>query len=193
MASTSLGFPVGSVVKNLPAMQELQEMQVWSLGWEDPLGEGMATHSSILAWRILRTEEPGGLQSIGSQRVGHDWSDLAHMHTWPVNNVVIISGGQQGDSAIHICVFILPQTPLLSRLAGNIEQRPLCAHCLLFVSSYIDRLSQFFPSMWQNNMLLHSWGQLRPGETVLSWFQFPDLRGGSGGRSLGMGAGQTTH
>ena len=43
-----------------------------SLGWEDPLEEGMATHSSILAWRIPWTEDPGGLQSIGSQRVGHD-------------------------------------------------------------------------------------------------------------------------
>ena len=47
-------------------------MLVRSLGWEDPLEEGMATHSSILAWRIQRTEEPGGLQSIGSQRVGDD-------------------------------------------------------------------------------------------------------------------------
>ena len=52
-------------------------MQVWSLGREDPLEEGMVTHSSILAWRIPWTEEPGGLQSIGSQRVGHDWSNLA--------------------------------------------------------------------------------------------------------------------
>ena len=50
-----------------------------SLGWEDPLEEGMATHSSILAWRMQWTEEPGGLQSIGSQRVRHDWSDLVHM------------------------------------------------------------------------------------------------------------------
>ena len=52
-------------------MQEPQEMQVQSLGQEDPLEEGMATHSSILAWRILWTEEPDGLQFIGSQRVGH--------------------------------------------------------------------------------------------------------------------------
>jgi len=43
-----------------------------SLGWEDPMEEGMAAHSSILAWRILRTEEPGGLQSLGLQRVRHD-------------------------------------------------------------------------------------------------------------------------
>ena len=47
-------------------------MRVQSLGWEDPLEESMATHSSILAWRIPRTEEPGGLQSIGLQRVQHN-------------------------------------------------------------------------------------------------------------------------
>ena len=60
------------MVKNLPAIQELQETGVQSLGWEDPLEEGMATHSSILAWEIPWTEEPGGLQSIGLQRVRHD-------------------------------------------------------------------------------------------------------------------------
>ena len=49
------------------------ETQVWSLGPENPLQEGMATHSSILAWRIPQTEEPGGLQSMGLQRVGHNW------------------------------------------------------------------------------------------------------------------------
>ena len=56
------------MVKNPPAMQE---MQVQSLGWEDPLEEEMATHSSILTWRIPWTEVPGGLQSMGSQRVRH--------------------------------------------------------------------------------------------------------------------------
>ena len=50
----------------------MQEMQVRSLGLEDPLGKEMATHSSILAWEILWTEEPGGLQSMGSQRVRHN-------------------------------------------------------------------------------------------------------------------------
>ena len=57
------------MVKNLPAMQETQ---VQSLVWKDPLEESMATLSSILAWRIPWTEEPGGLQSMGRQRVGHD-------------------------------------------------------------------------------------------------------------------------
>ena len=58
-------------VKNPPAVQETQELQVQSLGQEDPLEE-MATYSHILAWRIPWTEEPGGLQSMGSQRVGHN-------------------------------------------------------------------------------------------------------------------------
>ena len=57
------------MVKNLPAMQETW---VPTLGQEDTLEVGIATHSSILAWRIPWTEEPGGLQSVGSQRVGHD-------------------------------------------------------------------------------------------------------------------------
>ena len=63
------GFPGGSEVKRLPAMRETW---VRSLGQEDPLEKEMATHSSTLAWRIPWTEEPGGLQSIGWQRVGHD-------------------------------------------------------------------------------------------------------------------------
>ena len=63
------GFPRGSVVKNLPAMRETW---VQSMSWEDPLEEEMATHSILLAWKISWTEEPGGLQSMGSQRVVHD-------------------------------------------------------------------------------------------------------------------------
>ena len=60
---------VAQMVKNLSAMLETQ---VRSLGWEYTLEKGMETHSSILAWRIPRTEEPCGLQSVGSQRAGHD-------------------------------------------------------------------------------------------------------------------------
>ena len=60
---------MAQMVKNLPAMQETW---VRFLGWEDPLEKGMATYSSILAWRIPWTEEAGGLQSVGSQRVGHN-------------------------------------------------------------------------------------------------------------------------
>ena len=62
---------VAQMAKNLPAMQETWAQ---SRGWGNPLEEGMATHSSILAWRVPWTEEPGGLQSVGLQRVGHDWA-----------------------------------------------------------------------------------------------------------------------
>ena len=66
-----MGFPGSAVVKNLPAMQETW---VHSLTWEDPLEKGMATHSSILAWEIPWTEEPGRLQSIGLQK---SWTRLS--------------------------------------------------------------------------------------------------------------------
>ena len=66
---------VAQMVKNPPS---LQETWVQSLAWEDSLEEGMTTHSSILALRNPWTEEPGGLQSMGSQRVGHNWNELAH-------------------------------------------------------------------------------------------------------------------
>ena len=62
-------------------MQETEEMRVWSLSWGDPLEVGMATHSNILTWRIPWTEEPGGLQFTGLQRVRHNWSSLALTYT----------------------------------------------------------------------------------------------------------------
>ena len=74
----SQGFPCGSDGKE--SAHSAVDQGVWSLSWEDPVEEGIATHSSILAWRIPWTEEPGRLQSMGLQRVRHDWSDLAHTH-----------------------------------------------------------------------------------------------------------------
>ena len=68
----SKGFPAGSVINNLPAMQKVQEKEIRSLSHKDPLEEEMANHSSILAWKNPRTEEPCRLQFMGSQRVGHD-------------------------------------------------------------------------------------------------------------------------
>ena len=63
---------VAQWVKNLPAMQETEEMGVRSLGQEDPLEESLATHSNILAWRIPWTKKPGSVQSMGSRKVGHN-------------------------------------------------------------------------------------------------------------------------
>ena len=100
--------PGAQVVKNVPAMQETW---VWSLGQEDPLGKGMATHSSIIAWEIPWTEEPGGLQSIGLHRVTHDWSSLArtHPHCWALYSVPLICFSILSAISCYLdyCSFIL--------------------------------------------------------------------------------------
>ena len=75
----------------------MQEMPVPSLGRQDPLEEGMATHSSILAWRMPWTEEPGGLPSIALQRVGHYWSNLAR-------NIFILNSSNNPEMIIYVCV-----------------------------------------------------------------------------------------
>ena len=72
MLMVYLGFPGDSVVENPPPVQEMPETQVPSLGQKDPLEEEMATHSSLLVWKILWTEGPGGLQCMESQRVRHE-------------------------------------------------------------------------------------------------------------------------
>jgi len=88
----SMGFPVAQMVKNLLAMQETW---VWSLGQEDPLEKGIATHSSILAWRVLWTQERGRLQSMGWQQVGHDWTTntfflFFHTTTWVSHRCIYV-------------------------------------------------------------------------------------------------------
>ena len=80
-------YLVALMVKNLLAMQKTW---VRSLGWEDPLEKGMATHSSILAWKVPWTKEPGGVQSMGLQRVGFDWA--THFFNYvPVNCTSLFS------------------------------------------------------------------------------------------------------
>ena len=89
----SLGFPGGSVVKNLPS---IHKTRVRSLGQEDPLEEGVATHSCILAWRIPWTEEPEGLQSMGSQRVGHNWvTNTFRAGAWVTAGTILVWGLSQ--------------------------------------------------------------------------------------------------
>ena len=72
-------------------MQEIQEMWVQILGQEDPLEKGIATQSSILVWRIPWTEEPGGLQSIGSHKVGRDWSNVVHTNVIFLKSTLLFS------------------------------------------------------------------------------------------------------
>ena len=99
------GFPGGAVVKNQLLIQETRETQVRPLGWEDPLKQEMATHSTISARKIPRTQEPGRLQSKGSQRVRHDWAHTSKLcervsvHIMCLNSVVFTLGW-----LIKICI-----------------------------------------------------------------------------------------
>ena len=109
----SLATLVSQVVKNLPTMWETW---IWSLVWEDPLENGMAAHSSIFAWRIPWTESPGRLQSMGSQRVGHDWATITH--SLMIHILMIYIGTKtiwpQADSPflnITISVLTIPLIP----------------------------------------------------------------------------------
>ena len=95
------GHLVAQIVKNLPAMQKTE---LRSLGREDPLEKGTETHSSILAWRMPWTEEPGGLQSMRSQRVGHDWVTNTRPHHEP--QVLRIRAG------CTLCLWICPPSAL---------------------------------------------------------------------------------
>ena len=151
---------VAQRLKHLPAMRKTW---VRSLGWEDPLEKEMATHSSIPAWRIPWTEEPGGLQSTGSQRVGHDWAtSLTHslclflpfllVHNmfiylnlfliggWLLFNIVLVSAVEQHDSTIGIYTapsswtFLPPlPPPHLSQLLQSIGLSSLCYRAKIYL------------------------------------------------------------
>ena len=100
-------------------------MRIQSLGQEDPLEEGMATHSSILAWRIPWTEKPDGIQSIGSQRVGHNWSNSAHTQTgWKIPETLIFSltGTKLYWKLICLCNMFLLYLPLTPKSNASFYQ-----------------------------------------------------------------------
>ena len=93
---------VAQMVKNLPAMWETW---VQSLGWEDPLEKGMATHSSILAWTIPWTEELGRLQSLRSQRAGHDWTTFTLQ--WGRSNEAFLQTERSGSTWAFLCLMFI--------------------------------------------------------------------------------------
>ena len=142
MSLTRLGdFPSGSVVKNLPAMQDTW---VWSLGYEDPLEEGMAAHSSNLARNFPWTKEPGGLQSIRLPRVGNDWSNWACTACLELFKVQNEENRVQKEAGVHqlddISSVRTPVPPLLrvaslcgcnrtSVLEYKTNSRALCHMC----------------------------------------------------------------
>ena len=90
----------------------MQQTWVQFLGWEDPLEEGLSTHSSILAWRSQWTEEPEGIQATGSQRVRHNWRDWAHMHIGPVTIFLVVLGLSCVGLSPLLC-FLPREVPLM--------------------------------------------------------------------------------
>ena len=151
-----LGFPGGSVVKNWPAMQE---MQVWSLGQKDPLENEMATRSSILAWEIPWTEEAGGLQSMGSRRV-RDNSAIKSppppgfsSHHWAIAQSCITLCDPMDCSMLGFPVYHqlpeLTQTHIHwvgSAIQPSHSLRPLLLLPSIFLSIRVFQMSQFFAS-----------------------------------------------
>ena len=166
------------VVKNPAANAgNWKETSVWSLGREDPLEEDMAAHSSILAWRTPWTEEPGGLQSIALQRVEHNWSNLACMHTY-----IVCICQCQSPSAPH---FPLPTLGIIHFVLYVWDSIffPLC-QSLLYLTEYdcwwiLNFICQSFHyHKWfflssrakkSRRMLAWLWSYSYPGSTVTSY------------------------
>ena len=129
-------------------------MQVWSLGWKDPLKEEMATHSSILVWKIPLTEEPGRLKSMGSQRVGHNWSDLGPVtctHSFYFRMFDFLF------SFLLYSVFMKKKNSFLLAMADSFHTCILSSHLFplpLYDPSWMH--FQTFPFSW----VLLFWGQV---------------------------------
>ena len=155
-----LGFPGGSAIKNLPAMKEIQETQVWSLGLGDSLEEEMSTLSSIIAWKSPWTEEPGGLQSRELQRVINDWV-TEHTHR------------DHGDECIKVKEYTI------EKLKKKDMNRDHHKRAVIFCSNHRDEpyiaLCFLVPSKLENNHFYNSqcpWDQhpLAQGTEDYSWY-----------------------
>ena len=121
------------ILKQMPWVachcRRCKRTRIRSLSGEDPLEEGMATHSSILAWRIPWTEEPGGLQAMGSKRVGHDWSDLAQAHNLSWSLDCLLDGyfilkptlKRMSPYILGVCLYIMRYCCLLYLLHRSIR------------------------------------------------------------------------
>ena len=124
LRTSPLASQVAQWLKNPPTIQETQEMSVWFLGGEDPLEEGMATHSSIPAWRIPWSEEPGGLQSMRSQRVRHDWSDWTSGRALSIDVCTTLPSFMHPsmDAQVASLSRVLWKAPQWTRLEGGVHR-----------------------------------------------------------------------
>ena len=146
---TPKGCPGDSVVKNLPAVQE---SQVQSLDWKDPLEKRMAAHLSILAWRTPWTEEPGGLQSIWGHRVGHDWAHRDSPHLRPsASALVSVSSHVRGPRPVLTTKTALSSSSCKQFLEALLED---LGNLMWVQVSRLDRLWYTKPSLWKTSILV---------------------------------------
>ena len=101
-------------------MQEMQQTHPWSLGWEDPMQKEMATHSSILAWEIPWTEKPGSLQSMGVQKVRHNWV-TKQQSKFSIRSPFISHHSTEGDSVLTLVWIMFDFTSLSCSVLLKIE------------------------------------------------------------------------
>ena len=141
-------------------MQEAQETQVRSLGQEDPLEEEMATHSSILAWKILWTEEPCGLQFTGSQRVGHNWAHT-HTHHWNSKHAKVFP--------IPSRCFLLPKTRKGKHLSKESQVTKFSSPVSTLLKSWVPILEETssWKGVFSNYILITSYTNLY--QNFLDW------------------------
>ena len=128
-------------------------MWVQSQGWEDPLEKEMATHSAILAWENPWTEKPGGLQPVGSQRVGHDWDTELHIHSWTC--LFMVQHTQDLIRALETQTF--PPNPAL------IPQGPLCWVTIWRICRRLNNDFGFLMGTHEKHVMLgFCWGLFSP-------------------------------
>ena len=149
---------MSQTVKNLPA---IWETKVWSLGSEDPLEKGMATHCSILTWKIPWTEVPGGLQSMGSQRVRHDWAtNTSTFHIY-----------------IYVCIYIyifskFVVTPCLKYRRNRYSLIHLFNN--YFWSTHVLDLEELLGNIWEQNVDIVP-ALVRPALSQVLYFSMQEI------------------
>ena len=139
---------VAQTVKNLPARRK---SHVLSLGWEDPAEKGMAPHASILAWEILWTEEPGGLQSMGSQTVRHDQvtNTLTFVHSEVKTTIKLMNMPSPHGSYLYLCFLVMICTRTLWWIISESLSHIITANGLLTTTSEFGEAPQpWFSLMW---------------------------------------------
>ena len=139
---------VAQTVKNLPARRK---SHVLSLGWEDPAEKGMAPHASILAWEIPWTEEPGGLQSMGSQTVRHDQvtNTLTFVHSEVKTTIKLMNMPSPHGSYLYLCFLVMICTRTLWWIISESLSHIITANGLLTTTSEFGEAPQpWFSLMW---------------------------------------------